>query len=697
MDRPMEDAELQSILTSAIAESHGLGEGPLANWRRRAMRYYHGEPFGNETEGRSQVVSRDVAHAVESLIPSLVRIFTAGDEVVKFEPTGPEDEDAAQQATDYVNWIWNQQNEGFRNFYTWFKDALLLRNGVMKIWWEEKTDYGTESYEGLTSAQIDMVKADPDVQILARRPSAVSGAFLGPAVPPTPEPVAGIAGDQASIAFDQLFDIDIRRAVRHEQVRIAPIPPEEFVIARAAVALEDKPFCAHRAYRTVSDLVAMGYDRKILEEAADASHSAEPERRDREMRTGSFSLHTLPTDRSLRRVLVTEAYLQVDYDGDGIAEYRMIRAIGENCSTILENKEVDDNPFAALTPILLPHTFFGQSIADQAMDMQLIKSTLWRQMLDNLYLSNNPEKEVVATEVNIEDLLTSRPGGLKRVKQPGMIRVLETPFTAGASFPMLEYVDSMLEQRTGITKYNQGLDSNALNRTATGVNIIANAGQQRPELIARVFAETGVKRAFRLILRLICEHQRQARVVRLRNRWVEMDPRGWNHRMDLSVTVGLGTGNKDQKLAHLAMIASKQEQILLQAGHDNPLVSLTNYYNTLRRMVENADLKSPDLYFSNPADHPPFPFASSPSDELNDEDHAKDLAVAKLALDRQKAEADAKIAAARLAQEDERMRQGFALRRLELTKATALLRARRAKQKESADVSKGYGEKKIGA
>lgn len=633
----MEESRLKAILNAHLDDSIGLGEGRLAAFRREALRYYRGEPFGNEIEGRSQVVSRDLAHAVESLMPSLVKVFTAGDEVVKFEPVGPEDEAAAAQASDYVNHIWNRQNEGFRNFYAWFKDALLFRLGVVKIWWEERAESAQEAYEGLTETQLALLAADPEVRIVEARPSRVPPPPPAlPELPPAP-----------------LFDVELRRTAKRARVRIAPLPPEEFAIASGATSLEDRPFCAHRTRRRIGDLVAMGHDRAALLRLAGAGALPGPEAAARREGQGPGAGLFAPAgdlDPSLREVTVTEAWLSVDWDGDGVAEYRRILAAGERAELILANEEADDNPFAALTPILMPHAFVGQSISDQCMDLQLIKSTLWRQMLDNLYLANNPEKEVVASEVNLDDLLTSRPGGLKRVRQPGMIRVLQTPFTAAASFPMLEYADGVLESRTGVTRYNQGLHADTLNRTATGINIISNAGQQRPELIARVFAETGVKRAFRLILRLVCRHQRQAEMVRLRNRWVEMDPRGWKDGMDLSVTVGLGTGSKEQKLGHLATIAAKQEQILQLAGLDNPLVSLGNYYNTLRRMVENADLKSPDLYFSDPSEAPPAP---PPPPEPPEPGMV--LAQARLGLEAEKLRFERERAAAELALEEARI------------------------------------------
>ena len=190
----------------------------------------------------------------------------------------------------------------------------------------------------------------------------------------------------------------------------------------------------------------------------------------------------------------------------------------------------------------------------------------------------------------------------------GHILPLDTPLVAAQAFPMLEYIDGVRENRTGVTRYMQGLDADTLNKTASGINQIMTAAQQRVELIARVFAETGVKDLFRKILELVNRHQSAPRIIRLRNRWVPMDPREWNTEMDVSISVGLGTGNKDQMLMHLRNLLEIQVQaIRMQGGVDGPLVRLENVYNTLARLVENAGLKSADPYFTDPAQRPPAP------------------------------------------------------------------------------------------
>jgi hypothetical protein len=693
----MDDGKLKAIVEAKIVNALGYQGGRLAADRMQAMRYYRGEPFGNEIDGRSQVVSRDVAEAVDSMLPSLVRMFTAGDRVVEFLPRRPDDELQAAQATDFVNWIWNSQNPGFRTFYTWFKDALLQKVGVVKIWWDATPTVSTEFYQGLTDQELDLLLDDDDVEPIeyTRYPDphpapfrlALNPAFPLPAGPSASEraPEAGGAGDGdtdadrspgAAPPVAYLHDVKVRVTNREGRVAICPVPPEEFLIDRRAVALEEAPFIAHRVRRTISELLEQGYPRALvstIEADADVEFSQERIERFRDEDEmpwrGASAL-----DPSMREVWLTECYVKVDYDGDGIAEMRKVTVAGSTGVVILENEEIDDHPFAALTPILMPHKFFGQSVADQVMDLQLIKSTLLRQMLDNLYLTNNPEKEVVEGQVNLDDLLTSRPGGLKRVKQPGSINVLETPFVAGATFPMLDYIDTAREQRTGVTRYNQGLDADTLNKTATGVNLIANAGMQRLELTARLFAETGVAQAFRRILQLVCQYQQKPRIVKLRGMWVPIDPREWSSEYDLSIAVGLGTGSKQQQIEQLTALFGLDQQIIAaQGGANGPLLTWSNLYAQLAKLIEAVGLKTPERYFTDPATQPPAPPPQQPVDP--------NAAMAQAAL--AKAQVDIQVAKAKAAAEIEMMQakaQAELALNHEKARADAVLNVRKARE-----------------
>jgi hypothetical protein len=638
----MPDHDLKSLVAEHIRNAADAQGGRLAQERALAERYYRGDRLGNELDGRSQVVSRDVAEAVDAMLPSLMRIFAGGDEVVRFEPVGPEDEEAARQATDYVNWIWNRQNDGFSIFYTWFKDALLKKVGIVKIWWDEADEARRETYEGLSEAEWRLVSEDPAVEVIEHR-AYPDPLVLDALLPVRSEAVeaqetdAPAHGSGIEAVVPLVHDCILRRKRRVGRVRIAPVPPEEFLIARGAVSLDDAVFVAHRVKRTVSDLLAMGYPRsKVLsiESANEADFALE--RLQRFADEGGLPADAVALDPAMRAVTVTECWLKVDADGDGIAELRHVTVAGDGELVLLENEEADGHPFAALCPNPLPHRFWGLSVADQTLDLQVVKSTLWRGALDSIYLANAPQLGVLEGKVNVDDLLNRRPGGIVRMRDAGAIVPIATQPVSADAFQMIEYLDTVREQRTGVTRYNQGLDADTLNKTATGIHAIQSAAQQRLELIARIFAETGVKRAFKRVLELVSKHQSAPHIIRLRNRWVAMDPRAWSEEMDLAVTVGLGTGNRDQQVMTLLRLLELDERIVaLQGGVSGPLVTARNVYNKLVKLVEAAGLKSADSYYSDPGTVPPAPPAPPPPDP----------ATALVAMEREIAELKARIAA----------------------------------------------------
>jgi hypothetical protein len=659
----MTESELKAILSAEISDSIGHIGGELSEQRRKALDYYLGQPFGNEIEGRSKVVSTDVSDTIEWILPSLLRIFTAGDDVVRYEPTGPEDDEVARQATEYANWIFNRDNPGFLILYTIMKDALLQKNGIGKVWWEDAEEERREVYRQKTPEETQMLLADPDVELLELREYQAER--------------IGIDATGAVVALPVSYhDVTVKRRSRNGRVRVTPVPPEEFLISRRARGIEEAAFVGHRVRRTVSELLALGYDRKIVEALPDAVEDEptgeERARFDFDDTGDPGGSHGL--NRAMREVWITECYIRADWDGDGIAERRKI-TVGGSGEEILDNEPWDGPlPFISLTPIIMPHRFFGLSVADLVMDLQLIKSTILRQILDNLYLSNNG-RHVISDQVNLDDMLTVRPGGIVRLKSgamPGQGHVLplDTPLVAAQAFPMLEYLDGVREGRTGVTRYNQGLHAETLNKTAAGINQIMTAAQQRVELIARVFAETGIKDLFRKILELVGKHQSAPRIIRLRNRWVPMDPRSWNTQMDLSINVGLGTGNRDQMLTHLQNLLGIQVQaIKLQGGAAGPIVTLDNIYNTLAKLVENAGLKSVDAYFTAPGAMPPAPQPPQAEGGAPPMDpnvlalqQKTQVDAARLAFDQRRAAADMEFDRAKLAAQMAMKRDELALR-----------------------------------
>ena len=580
----MDDIEFQSVVRNEIEQALGHYDTEYSQDRIDAMDYYLGEPFGNEQPDRSQVVSTEVSDTIEHIMPSLMRIFTQSDDYVRFVPTGPEDVAIAEQASDYCNWVINNDNRGFEIMHNWFKDALILKMGVVKFYWDEVIEVETEEYEGLNEDELTILIADPEVEVVSRDERTIGEDMEGPEGIVIPAPV--------------IYDVKIKRTKNSGNVRIENVPPEEFLIGNRAKSLEDANFVAHRSTMTVSDLVSMGYDREEVEQYAGYTDLDISEERTSRFEDLETSAAHDSADPAMRNVLVTECYIRSDYDGDGVAEFRRVLTVGEGYH-ILENEEFDHIPFAILSPILMPHRAIGRSVAELVMDVQLIKSTLMRQLLDNIYNTNNARVVAVEGQVNLDDLLTNRPGGIVRTRTAGAVQPLQVPEVSSSVFPALNYMDSLKEQRTGISRQSMGLDADALqSTTATAVAAMQAASQGKIEMIARVFAETGVRALFRGILQLVTKYQNKEKIIRLRNQFIPMDPRQWNSAYDVQINVGLGTAQRDQQIAFLSQIAQKQEQIIAQFGPQNPMVSMSQYRNTLAKIAELSGFKDATQFFA---------------------------------------------------------------------------------------------------
>lgn len=625
------DEELVAIVEQQVAQAVGHWDGQLASERKLELDYYNSKPFGNEIEGESQVISSDVSDTVEGLLPSLLKIFTAGDDAVRFDPRGPEDEEGAQQQTETVNYVFYQQNNGFLVLYEWFKDALIQKNGVVTYWWDNKIEWITEKYQGLTEGQyMTLMKGDgnPDSieeveheayddqiaveqkQALLERIAQNMSQIQQAAAQGNPQAQQMLQQAQQVQAqpIPQLHDVTVKVRKDRSKVCIQAIPPEEFGVSQKhhCVTLQDAKFCYWRRRVTISDLRAAGYDDDLIDmigsgATGNQSEDLSLEKLARDRFIDFQYVEDQSADESTREVWVTDAYIRIDADGDGIAELRHLVIGG---TVMLENEECDHIPFAALTPIIMPHRWVGRSAAELVMDIQLTKSTIWRQMLNNLYLTNNPRKAVLSsaagiTQANLDDLMNSAPGHIVREYQPNAVRDLEVPFVAGASFPMLEYMDGVKENRTGQSRYNQGTDADSLNKTARGISLIQQAGQQRQDLIARIFAETGVKDLMRGIKHMLSKYATRPMTIRLRNNWVDVDPREWKSEFDMTVNVGLGTGNKDQQTAHLNVM--HQMQIELMKSGRGHMVTDENVYNLGKQVSLNLGFKHPEMFVSDPA------------------------------------------------------------------------------------------------
>ena len=595
------ELELKNIIGQEINNSMGYMGGNLSAQRKKSLEYYMGEPLGTEIDGRSQVVSTDVADTIETILPNLLKIFTASDQTVKCEPVKAEDVELADQATNYINYIFNKDNDGFSILYTWFKDALIEKNGIVKVYWDESEKVEQETYENLSEEEYRLLTEDENVEVVEKE--SFVDEFGKKELDKLKSLAEAQGQDMGDIPAPKLYNCIIKRTTNAGKVKIENIPPEEFLIQKTAKTIEDSNFVAHRVLKTRSDLIQMGFDKEVIENLPTQNTVLfNEERLTRFADIDENPLNDSP-DESTEDIEIYECYIKVDVDGDGIAELRKITVAGNSADTVLENMPCDFIPFCSLTPIPMPHRFYGRSVSELVEDVQLVKSTVMRQLLDNMYLTNNNRVAVMDGMVNLDDLLTNRPGGVVRTKQPPsqVMMPMQNQTISQQAFPLLEYLDTVRETRTGVTRYSQGLDADSLNKTATGVNTLMSQSQMRMELIARVFAETGIKDLFKRIFELTVKYQNKERIVELNNKFVAVSPTEWKNRYNISITVGLGAGSKDQQIVMLNNILQKQLQAFqLQGNKEYPMVNLKNIYNSLAKIIEEAGLKNVENYFINP-------------------------------------------------------------------------------------------------
>lgn len=573
----MKDTELRDLVAKRRDASFKHVSGRLQRDRSEALQFYRGDnlpAYGDSGGGLSTVVSRDTMEAIESMMPSLCKPFVSGDEVVRFEPTGPEDEEGAKQATEYVNYVFNNHNDPFRVIYDSVKDGLLFRLGVAKVVHEVVEETSDDRYEGVDEFAIAAIDAAEDIEIV---------------------------GGEVEGNPDGTFNVNVQKTQKRGTYRVINVAPDAFMYEPRLRSLDDATFLGDHAEKTVGDLIAMGLPKAKCEKLA-AGRPSTMDTTDEERFSWEGESESLNDDDPARKVWVDECYIRCNYQGDGVLRWRRVIVAGAD-NTILLDEEADDHPYEAWTPIPEPHKLVGQSIADLTRDIQLNKTALQREANNALYLANRPMREVVEGQVNIDDLMQPAVDGIVRVKAAGMVNPIATgtPAVAAQAFAAIEYYDTTREARTGVTRYNQGLDANSLNKTATGVSIISNASMQRQELIARQYAESFLKGVFRKLLKLVSRYQDKAAVVRLRGQWVEMDPTDWKTGYDMSVSVGLGTGNKQEMIGQLTNLLSIQQQVAEgQGGLVGPLVRWPNIHETLTRLTEAMGLKGVERYFADP-------------------------------------------------------------------------------------------------
>ena len=577
-DGQMDDHELVSHLSGHEANALGYYEDQIADEQATAIDYYYRRmPDLPAPAGTSQVVDGTVGIVIDNALASILKPFVSSDETVSFAPRGPEDVEIADQATEYVNYVFNVDNPGFTILHNWFKDALLTKIGIVKCWWEETHDI-----------QRDQVIADNELVLaqLRMEPNYASEEMLP----------------------DGTVLVTLENVETDGRVKVENIPPEEFMINPFARSLKDASYVAHVPKNiTRSDLLEMGFDAELVESlpaSTTASTVHESDRRQaryQDEQYGSIDQRLGTPHESQELIDLRDEYVRIDYDGDGYAELRRVVRSGD---TVLLNEEIEMLPFSVLCPIPMPHKVIGLSLADQVIDLQRISTAIWRQTLDNLYKTNNPrpivgegaERDDGSTADSIAD---NAPGAELLVRDVSQFRFDSVPFFARESFSMLDYVEGQQEARTGIARSGQAIDTNALKggMTATEASIVNQGRTARAEMIARIFAETGVKDLFSLILALVTKYQPQERVVRLRNKWVPVDPRGWPE-MDVAISVGLGMGDKMERMGAATSILEDYAAIT-----QSPFASMVGpqqVYNALKMKYNAADIKNVDDFLIEP-------------------------------------------------------------------------------------------------
>lgn len=647
--KKLTEQELAVLIDQEMRQSFGYGDGKLEQLRRRAMYFFMAEPKEElappEIEGRSKVVDTTVRNVVLGMEGPLLKTFYGSDNVFEFEATKPQNEPQAKLISAYVNHIFRKQNSGYEITSTWIREALTIKKGIIKVWWDDADVETREDFTGQTDVQLAILLDDPEVEIIDQKAyededAAKERASMLEQAQSQLDQIyqqAEASGDasayvQAAQQFAQmqaqpvpmLYDVSIKRVKKGGKVCIENVPPEEFLISKKAKSIKDTPFVGHRFKNTVSELRGKGYTLPdpLPSDDSGAEHSEERTQRLEWFENDSTGdLDQAHIDPEQREVWCIEAYVRVDFDSDGITEWRKVVKCG---TAILDNVMVDEPPFVALGSIPMPHQFYGICPADLALETQKIKTSLKRANLDDMYLRVNGRNYAVEGQVNLDDLLNSRPGGVVRVKNPQAVGPLMqgTGDMAGA-MALLEYVESEGEESTGWTRNTQGGNGLQLQQTATQANIITNRADIRIESISRYMAETGFAELGLMILRLVTRYQRKAEMVEIGGEWVNIDPREWTDQYSLEVNVGIGTGNKDQLVQHLMMLRAAVIE-----GIAAGIASPAELYHVNRRLANALGFKNSDEFFKDPKNSPPQQPPQDPAvvkAQLDDKRHEREM------------------------------------------------------------------------
>jgi hypothetical protein len=592
----VDDGELNRILDEESATGICFDNDSDHDRRERALDYYDGRMGDLKApKGRSQVVSRVLAEQVDRMLPGLLRVFDGSEKVVNFTPMRPGDEERAKQATDYINYLWESECDGFAVLQAAIQDALVVRNGIIKAYWDPEREFHTERLTGVSPEQMVMLFGDETAGIPPQEPGielAGSRAYQ--------EMVGGQNGMPAQEIT--LYEIEIRRVTQNGRLKVETVPPEDFLVSARGKMIDTAPWVRQKSRLTRSDLIKQGYPRDVVETLP--AFSGRPYERYERGYGDKEDIDRSQGLGAMEEVEVEEWYGFADLDGDGIAEsVRVVRAGGVGSREILTKEPwTDERPFIDLKPYMVPHRWMGASVADKVMDLQRVSTALWRSYLDGTYQQLMPEWQVIDSAIkNPDEVRERRFGGIIRVTQAGAITPIQTNDVSATALNGIAAVDTQIERRTGVSQATASLDETALNpQTATASQLEHDAGYARTEMVARNMARMGLRPLFRKMLKLTVANQDRARTIRLRDQWVEFDPRSWDAGMDVDINLGLGTGSRERDLAMLAQVLNQQELVIKQFGLQNPVCGVPEIVGTLQKMVEASGMRNPEQFFKMP-------------------------------------------------------------------------------------------------
>jgi len=575
------EQDIAALVAHEIRLARNYDTQDLSEKRQRAINYYYGvmEDTPPEPNG-SKVVSKDVSEVIGWMLPGIMRVFMASGRIAEYEPTTQKDEPFAEQASDYVQYLFMRRNDGYRILYNCTHDALLQGDGVIKHWWDDTPDETVTTHSGLDDMSLTNLVVQPGVEILAH-----------------------------TLEEDGTNTIKIKTVKSTGRVRVEACKPESLLTNPDAITLDlkndDCRFVAQHEEVTRSRLVEMGFDKSKVANLGDAGTSIADKEEDL-ARDHERSRMDDAKDDSLARVDLYECYFKADIDGDGMAEVVRAYYAGKgDAGTLLDWEEwEDDLPFTLIPCEPVPHRIDSLSVADQLMDIQQIKTVINRGMLNNIYAVAHPTREVDHESViNPETLANPKHGAIIwKKKGSAPIQAHEIPFVSDKLLLAIQHIDQVTERRTGVSRSTMALDPDALqNQTATAVQKATDAAYSKIELIARNMAELGWRNVFRAILRLVVKHQDKPEIIRLRDKWVEMDPRAWSADMDCTVNVGLGTGSRDRDMVMLNTVLTAQQTLAtsaLQMGFPQITIEmLPKIVKTLVKQAESAGLRNGDEYY----------------------------------------------------------------------------------------------------